>query len=355
MLSEDNPIWNSFHYRLNGFNHPPTSWYLRPYWLAQTPSLKCDVEYNSEHLKTFVRTYEDTPKLALVINSAIAHNDFNMLQVIDDDILELINFFKSPVRVDHTVFIIFGDHGSRVADFRATTQGKLEERLPFFSITLPPSFKKKYSQMFTALKNNSNILTNHFDVYATLQHMLSYPDYPSKTFIGQSLFTNIDPAVRNCENSGVKDHWCPCLNYKNVPVTDARVKMVAQAIVDYLNRLISENKKAVDLCAKLTVGTIKSASLKAPKNEVSQFTKTKKNSICDSCEIVYDTTIVAKQYFEIVFTVYPSNGVFEANADILPDNSIVVDQSISRINLYGNQPRCIMNEFPHLRPYCYCL
>ncbi|XP_065674470.1 uncharacterized protein LOC100208013 [Hydra vulgaris] len=354
MLSEDKPEFGTFHYRLNGFNSLPTSWYLRPFWLAQNPSAKCDVEYNTKLLKTFTETFEDIPKVSLIINADIGHNDFNGLQAIDDDILEIINFFKSPVRINHTILIIFGDHGARIGDFRSTTQGKLEERLPFFSITLPPDFKKKYPKMFRALKKNSNVLTNHFDVYATLQHMLSYPDIPSKKYIGQSLFTEIDPTVRTCENSGVDDHWCPCLNYETVAVTDETVKKIAHEVVRYLNNLLNENEKARKYCMKLTLQSILSSGLKTPRKEVSHFIKTNKNDECDSCGVVYDTSVVAKKYYEVVMTVYPSNGAFEANADVLPDNTIIVDPNVSRINLYSNQPHCIMNEYPHLRPYCYC-
>ncbi|XP_047126093.1 uncharacterized protein LOC100209933 [Hydra vulgaris] len=354
MFSESDPNLSSFHYRLNGFNNAPTSWYLRPFWLAQDSSPKCDFEYSNILLKTFTEIYEDLPKVSLVVNSAVAHNDFNALQSVDDDILEMINYFKSPLRINHTIFIIFGDHGARIGEFRSITQGKLEERLPFFSITLPPVFKYKYPKMFSALKKNSNVLTNHFDIYASLQHILSYPDYPNKKMIGQSLFTVIDPNIRTCKSSGVADHWCPCLNYKKVSVSEKKVIMVAHAVVDYINSLINNNKKAKLLCFKQTLGTILSAGIKVPKNEVSQFIKTNKNKNCDACDIVYDNTIVSKQYYEIVFTVDPSNGVFEANADISPDNSIIVDPNISRINLYGNQPRCIMDEYPHLRPYCYC-
>ncbi|XP_002170030.3 uncharacterized protein LOC100208013 [Hydra vulgaris] len=354
MLSEDRPELGTFHYRLNGFNSLPTSWYLRPFWLAQNPSAKCDVEYNTKLLKTFTETFEDIPKVSLIINADIGHNDFNGLQAIDDDIFEVIDFFKSPLRINHTVLIIFGDHGARIGDFRSTTQGKLEERLPFFSITLPPDFKKKYPKMFTALKKNSNVLTNHFDVYATLQHMLSYPDIPSMKLIGQSLFTEIDPTVRTCENSGVDDHWCPCLNYEAVAVTDETVKKIAHEVVRYLNNLLNENEKARKHCMKLTLQSILSSGLKTPKKEVSHFIKTNKNDECDSCGVVYDTSIVAKKYYEVVMTVYPSNGAFEVNADVLPDNTIVVDPNVSRINLYSNQPHCIMNEYPHLRPYCYC-
>ncbi|XP_047126415.1 uncharacterized protein LOC100210485 [Hydra vulgaris] len=355
MFSEDDPQWNTFHYRLHGFNNLPTSWYLRPFWLAQNPSAKCDVEYNNILLKTFTEVFEDFPKVSLVINSAIGHNDINALQVIDDDILEIINYFKNPIRIDHTILIIFGDHGARVGEIRSTVQGKLEERLPFLSITLPPDFKIKYPKIFAALKKNSNILTSHFDIYASLQHMLSYPDLPNKTFIGQSLFTEIDPGVRTCKNSGVEDHWCPCLNYKTLSVAELMVINVTQAVVNFINGLIHKNEKAQTLCSNLTVQTILSAGLKTPKNEVTQFIKTNRNKDCDSCGVVYDTSIAQKQYYEVIFTVYPSNGAFEANADVLTDNTIVVDPNISRINLYGNQSHCILNDFPHLRPYCYCV
>ena len=61
---------------------------------------------------------------------------------------------QNPVRNDNTILIIFGDHGQRAGPFRSSMQGKLEERLPFYSITTPQSFRRKHKELLENLKHN---------------------------------------------------------------------------------------------------------------------------------------------------------------------------------------------------------
>jgi hypothetical protein len=60
----------------------------------------------------------------------------------------------------------------RFASVRDTQQGKLEERMPFFSFTLPKWFDRKYPKMASNLNNNINRLTTPFDIYSTLMSVL---------------------------------------------------------------------------------------------------------------------------------------------------------------------------------------
>lgn len=61
----------------------------------------------------------------------------------------------------------------RFATVRNTLQGKLEERLPFFSFVFPDWFKAKYSQQYQNFRDNLNTLSTPFDVHATLEDILS--------------------------------------------------------------------------------------------------------------------------------------------------------------------------------------
>ena len=108
MFSEDDPKYATFNYRLNGFTNPPTTWYLRPYWLGQMKYNNeplCVVEYNMHILKEFTMANEEEAKFSITTNARIAHNDLNNLQLIDNDLVDIIEFFKEPKRVDNTVFI----------------------------------------------------------------------------------------------------------------------------------------------------------------------------------------------------------------------------------------------------------
>ena len=85
-------------------------------------------------------------KFASMVSSNVSHNDLNSVGVIDKNIIKLLKWCIFPERSGHknnTVVVLFGDHGCRVGKFRSTIQGKLEERLPFMSITLPSHFNSQ--------------------------------------------------------------------------------------------------------------------------------------------------------------------------------------------------------------------
>lgn len=60
----------------------------------------------------------------------------------------------------------------RFASVRDTQQGKLEERMPFFSFVLPKWFDRKHPKMASNMRNNTRRLTTPFDVYSTLMSVL---------------------------------------------------------------------------------------------------------------------------------------------------------------------------------------
>lgn len=60
--------------------------------------------------------------------------------------------------------------------------------------------------------------------------------------------------------------------------------------------------------------------------------------------------------YQIKITVFPGNSIFEASVrhELQGDRFNVKISDISRVNMYGQQARCVENELPHLRKYCYC-
>ena len=142
--------------------------------------------------------------------------------------------------LNRTLLIIFGDHGARFSDVRKSIQGKLKERLPFMCITVPKWFTEKYRNLYKNFIHNSKLLTTPFDVYATLRHILSYPNNPSGITTGQSLFNKIDKDNRTCENSGVEEHSCPGLNLEEVSTNTPLIKMLAEFVVTFMNNLMSK-------------------------------------------------------------------------------------------------------------------
>lgn len=60
--------------------------------------------------------------------------------------------------------MVMADHGHRFAELRETQPGKLEERLPMFSISLPKWFDKVYPEEAKNLRTNADRLTTPFDI-----------------------------------------------------------------------------------------------------------------------------------------------------------------------------------------------
>lgn len=68
--------------------------------------------------------------------------------------------------------MIFDFSLCRFAEVRNTLQGKLEERLPFFSFRFPDGFKRQFSVEYQQFKKNLNRLTTPFDVHKTIIDIL---------------------------------------------------------------------------------------------------------------------------------------------------------------------------------------
>jgi len=68
------------------------------------------------------------------------------------------------------------DHGHRFNHMRQTQAGKLEERLPMFSVALPPWFERVYPEEMENLLENAKHLTTPFDIrtYLYMRQFITY-------------------------------------------------------------------------------------------------------------------------------------------------------------------------------------
>ena len=369
MFLEDDPVYGTFNYRLYGFQKQPTDHYLRPFWLASKRDYHADGICHGDtpiftrsfnYLTDFYAHYNSTPKFTLTVLSAMFHDNLDKLTSIEDDLLKFIENSKTKKQFEDTILVLFGDHGARFDGFRESMTGKLEERLPFLSITLPKKFSNANPEVKEAMRQNQKVLTSFFDLHATLKHVLMYPAKP-EVKIGQSIFNGIDPGTRTCEAAGIKEHWCPCLDFEEKNVTDEGIVTMAKAVVDFINvNITGENTLAKTICAELKLDRIQRAGEQKPNEKVRKFKQTSQNSKCIECDVIYAENERSKQQdllhaYEIVFSVKPSSAVFEASVTIENNSTVIVNADISRLNSYGNQPKCLQDQYPLLRKYCYCL
>lgn len=368
MFSEDSPNLASFNYRLKGFHDPPTDHYARPFWLeAFQLMMKSKFCLNSRpahneslnYLMSFFRRYQDTPKFAFSSHADISHDSVNTVGFADDDLKATLETMQKESLLKNTLLIIFSDHGPRFSGFRSTIQGKLEERFPFMSFTLPEWFQDEYPDLQSNLLHNSRVLTSPFDVYATLRHILSYPHYPRGILVGQSLFSRIDPRNRTCASAGVDDHWCPCLDLEEVGTNESVVMELADFVVLHINNLTSQNEELVKMCRRLKLKEVNRAFREMPSEAMQRFQGTTRDArdTCDGCGVVLGkksrNNLVKDTLYQLHFVTSPNEGFYEATVRIQKGVPSLVGD-ISRIDAYKDQPYCIMEDFPLLRKYCYC-
>ncbi|WP_143215162.1 DUF229 domain-containing protein, partial [Acinetobacter baumannii] len=93
-----------------------------------------------------------------------SHEYVNDVQAMDGDLLNMLTEIHENGYLNNTIFILMCDHGNRFDGIRQTFIGRLEDSLPFFSITVPPWFLQKYHAIHNALKINRKRLITVFDV-----------------------------------------------------------------------------------------------------------------------------------------------------------------------------------------------
>ena len=97
LYNEDFVLGSTFHYKLNGFENPPTDWYPRPFWIAahekhtgcgKKPCI-CEDQHMLHILKQFTTTCEREAKFSIQV-LANAHDDMNMLFLIEDELIGML-------------------------------------------------------------------------------------------------------------------------------------------------------------------------------------------------------------------------------------------------------------------------
>lgn len=357
---EDEFHYGTFQYRMLGFEKSPTDYYVRPFQkllrkrnpfcTGSVPGHKIFMNWINE----LWRVYNDKPKFSFLFHSAFSHDYVKQLNVADDDVLEWLKYLESSEALKDTFLILMADHGPRFSSLRSNIQGKYEERNPFFSIRIPEKFNKKFPQALDILKGNSERLVTPFDIYYTLLDILNYKSglINPKNERGLSLLRPI-PKDRDCESAGIQTHWCSCLSWKKI---DVRESLVRDAVTVLIHTFNSEtNRLAPGLCQPLSLKAVNNASMYEHGKDVLKFRKSADSD--GRIPDFSDNMQSPSAHLRIDFITKPNNGRYEATLILHTDKKEIEPdlKQVSRVDRYGNQPKCIVDKFPDLRQFCLCL
>ncbi|VEN63461.1 unnamed protein product [Callosobruchus maculatus] len=108
------------------------------------------------------------------------------------------------------------------------------------------------------------------------------------------------------------------------------------------------------LCKQLSIANVQWVTKMAPNNNLLKFNK---NADFDGFVADLSAKMEVKvDMYQMKVMLKPGNSLFEASIrhNLNTDSMQLKLSDISRINMYGRQARCIENDLPQLRKYCYC-
>nr|KAG5697935.1 hypothetical protein BaRGS_026873 [Batillaria attramentaria] len=371
---EDMALIGTFQYRMLGFRQQPTDHNMRTFYLAAERMYKNNIPLclgsRPRHLnflnwfRDLFSVYRNYPKFFFGFHSEMSHDYNNKVQALDDDLVSFLKDLEDNGHLNSTLLVLMADHGARYSYLRATAQGKLEERMPYFAFRFPPWFRKQYPHVGAERGDQLSEVDNAVDIHATFHDLLSYsgPGMADISQRGVSLFREI-PKERTCSDAGVTPHWCACLEWQNVNQSDARVVTAVQSAINAINSYTEENRSS---CAELRLSQItRSARYLPTANDLSAEQMIKKYQ--DSNPTIFSASddgsssppspLSTKELYQVSFITEPGSGHFEVTCtlDVTSGNFAMSSKDISRINKYGSAPACVQDSLPHLRPYCYCV
>lgn len=89
-----------------------------------------------------------------------------------------------------------------------------------------------------------------------------------------------------------------------------------------------------------------------PNHKVKTFYSTNQKSY--NTRPNYGSPTTDDLHYLITMETSPMGALFEATVAIDSNETVVVNPNISRINLYGDQPKCIARTHPYLKKFCVC-
>lgn len=347
-LTEDDPDFTILNYLAKGCLQKPTDFYPRPLWLAlfQSPLSKMSSDFCIGNIPTYTILFEWIKEFIIKHSQelyflfsfyiSVTHNNFNNAQYLDGDVYQLFKQLNENGYFKNTVVIVMGDHGNRYGNILTTSIGRIEERMPLFSISIPSALEEQHPHLRSYLKRNSERLTTWLDVHSMLMDIVksTYEESPPVhvwNTRGYSAWRMEIPINRTCQAAGIPENHCVCQSEANISPDDQRSLEASYILVNHLNQLLEVVKTS---CVKLSLQKTLQAAVILPRKHIAQ-----------------------KQGYElkmrILVSLAPSDAVVEAFMQKTAwSTEFQVVGDVSRLNKYGNQSSCIQHR--EMRKFCYC-
>lgn len=237
LYAEDMPKISLFNYLRGGLKNTPTDHYMRPFWLAVEASkllfLSSSLCFGNipKHLlqlnytRAFVQEYSkrQIPFFAFSFFVELSHDYMRIVPSADGDFKSWLGDLFDSGHLNDTFLFFISDHGHRFDSMRSTLVGRIEERMPFFALVVPPSLYETHPQVVESLKLNVGRLITPYDIYFSILDVLNHDMQKwqlgtATSSRGTTIFSQIS-SNRTCEEAGIPDHYCVCEREEQLDVS----------------------------------------------------------------------------------------------------------------------------------------
>jgi len=154
----------------------------------------------------------------------------------------------------NSVVVLFSDHGNSL-DFDGSAR-------PLLSLFLPKWFLEVQPQIYSTLMENQYKLVNHYSLWHTLKHLVSFPGSDLQTTTEntppgtRSLFEAADTNM-TCKDLWIPLEWCPCIHWETVNldyITNDKLGAQIGMVEGILQEINSDNQQHKNTtCMMLTL------------------------------------------------------------------------------------------------------
>jgi hypothetical protein len=304
----------------------------------------------------FLKAYNDLPLFYYSHSATLSHAEWGSARLFDNDLSRFVhNFYKDPESKD-AILILLADHGHRYGrdGLGKNPTVRIEERSPTFVIMFPEWFKAKYPRLVAQVRSNSNLTIAPYDIHATLQHLIAMTNKNvalPKT-LGTSIFTPM-PSERSCKQANIPEHFCTCSKWITTSITCS----VVQLLLRFIKLTNEELENANNSCGKLKlvhIGKVENLAVDPSVFSVATDRHGRRRE-----KHAFSSNTVGG-YVRIHFTLTASSRGVETREKMLYEMTARLNQRVdffdgtSRLDMYGDDAKCVEKGFPHLRSFCAC-
>ena len=377
---EDWPQVSAFTYRLRGMSNKTAHHYMRAYQMSLWKKVSHSYFSGKDDfcigpikrhkkalnlIEDFMYTYDKSQvhkHIAIMHYIENSHDGNDRANQLDQDLMNFLKRNYDLGKFKDTAIFLYSDHGSRFSTERMNEQGYTEERMPFFSIYLPESYKIENKEKYENLVKNSQQLTTPLDIHATLRDIACLDELPvvnpNRPLRSLSLLNSI-PHNRTCKDIDISLHYCICeLDWQNLdPISN---RFMSKKLIQYLTFYLNEYllSQVNDYCEDLEIYRLNSIKTSVVSNIV--YYKVNFQTLPNRAN--YEVMI---SYIKNSSISSNKNSTKEMNKeqdkkDEFNEFNINSPESISRTNPYGNQSICLQqvpvnrNVTIDLRKFCFC-